>query len=69
MILVLITALGLGIWIPFTIGKSAALLSVCLLLLLRVAFYMTNDFRSWILIVFCRSSIFQYGQCESSRIQ
>ena len=29
MILVLDTVLGLGIWIPFTIGKSAALLSVC----------------------------------------
>lgn len=28
MIFVLDTAIGLGIWVPFTIGKSAALLSV-----------------------------------------
>jgi E3 ubiquitin-protein ligase MARCH6 len=28
MIFVLDTAIGLGIWIPFTIGKSTALLSV-----------------------------------------
>ena len=28
MVFVLDTALGLGVWIPFTIGKSTALLSV-----------------------------------------
>jgi len=33
MILVLDTAIGLGVWIPFTIGKCVALLSVCLLAL------------------------------------
>ena len=31
MIFVLDTAVGLGIWLPFTFGKSAALLSVSLL--------------------------------------
>lgn len=30
MIFVLDTAIGLGVWIPFTIGKSTALLAVCL---------------------------------------
>lgn len=29
MIFVLDTAIGLGVWIPFTIGKITALLSVC----------------------------------------
>lgn len=28
MVFVLDTAIGLGVWLPFTIGKSAALLSV-----------------------------------------
>jgi hypothetical protein len=32
MIFVLDTAVGLGIWLPFTFGKSTALLSVGLLL-------------------------------------
>lgn len=29
MIFVLATAIGVGVWIPFTIGKCVALLSVC----------------------------------------
>jgi hypothetical protein len=29
MVFVLDTAIGLGVWLPFTIGKSTALLSVC----------------------------------------
>lgn len=33
MIFVLDTAIGLGVWLPFTIGKSTALLSV------RATFY------------------------------
>lgn len=33
MVFVLDTAIGLGVWLPFTIGKSTALLSV------RNAFY------------------------------
>jgi len=33
MIFVLDTAIGLGVWVPFTIGKTAALLSVCRFLL------------------------------------
>ena len=29
MIFVLDTAIGFGVWLPFTLGKTAALLSVC----------------------------------------
>lgn len=31
MIFVLDTTIGLGVWLPFTIGKTSALLSVCLI--------------------------------------
>jgi hypothetical protein len=30
MIFVLDTTIGIGVWLPFTIGKSIALLSVCI---------------------------------------
>ena len=28
MVFILDTAIGIGVWVPFTVGKSAALLSV-----------------------------------------
>lgn len=39
MVFVLDTAIGLGVWLPFTIGKSTALLSVSALEYLKIPCY------------------------------
>lgn len=62
MVFVLDTAIGLGVWLPFTIGKSAALLSVsgstAIVWSMSQAFF----FLSWILIVFFKFFIYPYEQ-------
>lgn len=66
MIFVLDTAIGLGIWIPFTVGKATALLSV------SQAFSVIPDdidgFNSWIHVASYKSYIYLSEACESLQI-
>ena len=66
MIFVLDTAIGLGIWIPFTVGKTTALLSVS-----RAFSVIPDDiksFDSWIHVAFYKFYICLSEPCDSLRI-
>ena len=67
MIFVLDTAIGLGIWIPFTVGKATALLSVS-----QASSVIPDDIEdfkySWIHVASYKSYIYLSEACESLQI-
>lgn len=66
MTFVLDTAIGFGVWLPFTLGKTAALLSVRFD---HLSLVHPNTFiSSWILKELCTSFIFPSGGCALLQI-
>lgn len=63
MVFVLDTAIGLGVWLPFTIGKSTALLSVRYPFFADLCSAHSILSISWILIVSYKSYTYLFVQC------
>lgn len=70
MIFVLDTAIGIGIWVPFTIGKTTALLTVRYFVLSNpLPLYSLNHYvHSWTQNDYYKFCIYQYEPCDTSQI-